>query len=106
MKYKWTTTPPKGQPGVGTERANVWPKPIKESLKYTEHEGFSIAIGQLKNGRWEVYFLGRVIDGPVLWKWKWLAKSRMCKLKYRVGYAHYPNAYRSILQHLKTAKGL
>lgn len=107
MKYKWTSSPPKGIPGVASVSANVWPKPDKKTLKYSwackGTGNVLVAIGQLKTGRWEVYLLGWWIIGQppnTRIKQKWYAQSRMCST-HRIGYSNYQNAYRSISQHLK-----
>lgn len=110
MKYKWESKPPPKIVGVASERANVWPKPVKETLKYAKAvlppspKTVVVAIGQLKNGRWEVYFLHWKVTGDAAnlkLKYQWLSQSRMHRQGYRIGYTNYANAYRSIPQHLK-----
>lgn len=106
MKYQWSSKPPKGVPGVATDKADVWPKPDKGSLKYTTADFQNVAIGKLAiSGRWEIYVWEPCIvttpKGEKKIVNKWVAKSRF-KQTHRIGYSRYENAYRSINQHLKS----
>lgn len=104
MKYKWTENPPANVPGVSAAKCKIFPTPIRTTLKYAENHNPTIAIGQLRNDRWEVYILrselkGKIPNVKLVEYWK--AQSRINKLGYRPGYSNYQNAYRSISQHLK-----
>lgn len=105
MKYLWSDKPPKGVPGVAADKSDVWPKPVKESLKYAAVGRFVVAIGQIKtNGRWEVYVFEDVIQyRHLLHKIvkRWQAKSRFVK-DHRIGYSNRKNCYRSITKHLES----
>lgn len=105
MKYKWSDKPPKGVPGVGAEKSNVWPKPDKASLKYTTINHLVLAIGKIKtNGRWEVWIYEPIVrfkNGMSKIIHQWQAKSRYVK-DHRIGYSNRKNAYRSITQHLRS----
>jgi len=111
VKYKWTDKPPIGIPGVSAVKSNVWPKPLKESLKYAiikqTYQNVILAIGKLKSGRWEVYIYHRFVTdglGIIRIHKSWLAKSKLTKTGtvYHVGYTRYVNAYRSIPAHLRS----
>lgn len=105
MKYQWVKKPPKGVPGVASEKAGVWPKPDAATLKYTKVNSLLVAIGKIKiSGRWEVYVFETFAEPTKAGSHKvvtrWRAKSRK-KGPARFGYTDYPTAYRSIPQHLR-----